>query len=152
MIMSAYTYNISCYCSWHRLKYFSHSFCSMLIRQLIDLRQLKTENLNFGSLRQLFKTELWMDYFQQPEQIAQKIFESKTETCPVNADLCIAFKHLFSFATDLAASFGFNWFRIMPEIIHKLSSFEHRNWKWLTLAVQYHWNPPQVSDESPQDW
>ena len=81
----------------------------MLIRQLIDLRQLKTENLNFGSLRQIFKTELWMDYFQQPEQIAQKkIFKSKTVACPVKADLCTAFKHLFSFATNLAASFGFN--------------------------------------------
>ena len=34
----------------------------------------------------------------------------------------MAFQHYISFATVLAANFGCNWFRIMPEMVFKLSS------------------------------
>ena len=40
--------------------------------------------------------------------MAQKIVESTIEALAVNAGLYIAFKHSFSFATDLAANFGGN--------------------------------------------
>ena len=53
-------------------------------------------------------------------QIAQKIFKSKIEARPVNAGHYMAFKHRISFATDLAANFGCNRFRITPDIVSKL--------------------------------
>ena len=54
--------------------------------------------------------------------IAQKIFHSKIEARPqpVNAGHYIAFKHRISFATDLAANFDCNPFRITPDIVSKL--------------------------------
>ena len=59
------------------------------------------------------------DYFQW--HIAHKIFKSKIEACPANASFYLGFwvKQSFSFATDLAANFGCNRFRIMPEIVSK---------------------------------
>ena len=53
-------------------------------------------------------------------QIAQKIFKSTVEACPVNAGQYMAFKHRISFATDLAASFACHRFKIMPDIVSKL--------------------------------
>ena len=41
-------------------------------------------------------------------QIAQKIFKSKIEACPVKAGDYMACKHCISFATYLAANFGGN--------------------------------------------
>ena len=41
----------------------------------------------------------------------------KIKACPVNAGHYMAFKHRISFATYLAANFGSDWFRIMPDII-----------------------------------
>ena len=52
-------------------------------------------------------------------QIAQKIFKSKIEACPVNAGHYMAFKHRISFATDLAANLGCYRFRITPDIVSK---------------------------------
>ena len=52
--------------------------------------------------------------------IAKKIFKSKIEARHVNAGHYMAFKHCISFATDLAANFGCNRFRIMPDIVSKL--------------------------------
>ena len=51
-----------------------------------------------------------------------KIFKSKIKACPVHAGLFMALKHHISFATDLAANFVFDWFRIMPDIVSKLLS------------------------------
>ena len=95
-----------------------------MIEQLIDLENVKTENLNFRiNLRD--RVMRWLvcntvdDCLQS--QIAQKkIFISKIEACPVNAGNCMAFKHLISFATYLAANFGCNRLTIMPDIISKL--------------------------------
>ena len=55
-------------------------------------------------------------------QISKKIFKfkPKMEACPVNAGHYMAYKHLVSFATDWAAIFGCDWFRIMPDIDSKL--------------------------------
>ena len=53
-------------------------------------------------------------------QIALKIFKSKIEARPVNAGPYMAIKHRISFATDLAANFGFERFRIMPDTVSKL--------------------------------
>ena len=58
------------------------------------------------------------DSFQQ--QIVQKIFKSKFEARSVNAGFDLGFKHRISFAADLAATFGCNRSRIIPEIISKL--------------------------------
>ena len=49
----------------------------------------------------------------------KKIFKSKIEARPVNAGY-MAFKHSISFATNLAANFGCNRFRITPDIVSKL--------------------------------
>ena len=45
---------------------------------------------------------------------------SLSEPCPVNAGHYMAFKHFFSFETDLAANFGCNRFRTTPDIVAKL--------------------------------
>ena len=55
-------------------------------------------------------------------QIAQEIFRSRIEARHVNAGHYMPFKHHISFATDLAANFGCNRFRIMPDIISTLLS------------------------------
>ena len=53
-------------------------------------------------------------------RLLKKIFKSKFKACPVNTGHYMAFKHWISFATDLAANFGCNWFRITPDIVYKL--------------------------------
>ena len=58
-------------------------------------------------------------------QIAKKIFKSKFEACQCLVDnghylAKLAFKHSISFPADLAANFGCNRFRIMPDIVSKL--------------------------------
>ena len=45
---------------------------------------------------------------------------SKREVCPANAGLYMAFKHSLSFGTVLAANFGHDEVRIMPEVVSKL--------------------------------
>ena len=99
----------------------------MLFEQLIDLKKVRTDNLNFRTnfrdqvmygwsvtqLMNVYKRILLMDN-------AQKIFKLKTEARPVNAGHYMAFKHLISFATDLAANFGCYRFRITPDIVSKL--------------------------------
>ena len=51
----------------------------------------------------------------------------KIEACPVNAGHYIAFKHHISFATYLAANFGCNQFRIMPDIVSCLQKVHMSN-------------------------
>ena len=53
-------------------------------------------------------------------QIAQKNVQIEIKACPVNTGHYMAFKHHISFAINLAANFGCNWFRIMPHIFSKL--------------------------------
>ena len=53
-------------------------------------------------------------------QIAQKNVQIEIKACPVNTGHYMAFKHHISFAINLAANFGCNWFRIMPDIFSKL--------------------------------
>ena len=55
-----------------------------------------------------------------PSQIAQKIFRSKIEARPVNAGHYMAFKHRILFATNLAANFRCDRFRITSYIVSKL--------------------------------
>ena len=99
------------YCIRHRLelKYFtsycSHKFCSMLIKQLINLEKVGTDNLKI----------------------------SKIEARPVNAGHYMAFKHLISFATDLAANFGCDRIGITPDIVSKLL----RAAIWSRCAVRF---------------
>ena len=98
--------------------FFSHNFCSMLMEKVIDLRKLRTGNLKFRKDLRNWVIDDWLvrdDYFGK--QIAQKIFNSKIEARPVSAGLYTAFKRSISFATDLAANFGCNQFRTMPEIV-----------------------------------
>ena len=44
----------------------------------------------------------------------------KIEAYPFKAEVYLAFKHCFSFATYLAANFGCYQFNIMPDIVSKL--------------------------------
>ena len=57
---------------------------------------------------------------RQIADYCSKIFKSKIEACLVNPGHYIAFKHCTIFATDLAAKFECNRFRIMPDIVSKL--------------------------------
>ena len=52
-------------------------------------------------------------------RLLKKIFKSKMEACPVNAGHYMSFKHSISFATDLAANFGCNRFRMVQDIVSK---------------------------------
>ena len=83
----------------------------MLIEQLIDLEKVRTDNLKF-------RTDLRdqvMDGWSVTQRIIVykgrllKIFKSKIEACPVDAGHPMAFKHHISFATNLAANFGWQW-------------------------------------------
>ena len=51
----------------------------------------------------------------------------------------MAFKHHISFATDLAANFGCNRFRIMPDIVSKL--LRPAIWSWCALRVESEQTP-----------
>ena len=49
-----------------------------------------------------------------------KLLKSKIDACHVNAGHYMAFKHSISFASNLAANFGCDCFRITPDIVSKL--------------------------------
>ena len=66
-------------------------------------------------------------------RLLQKIFNSKIEARSVNAGHYIAFKHGISFATDLAANFGCNRFKIAQDIVSKLL----RSAIWSCCAVWF---------------
>ena len=51
---------------------------------------------------------------------SKNIFKSKIEARPVKTGHYMAFKHRISSATDLAANFGCDRFRITPDIVSKL--------------------------------
>ena len=91
----------------------------MLIKQLIDLKKVRTENLKFRTdLQDQVMDGLGStvnDCLQR--QIAKKKFKSKIKACPVNTGHCLAFN---SFVTYSAANFGCYQIRIMPDIVSKL--------------------------------
>ena len=95
----------------------------MLIEQLINLEKVRTDNLKFRTDLQDQVMDGWsvtqyMTVYKG--KLLKKIFKLKIEACPVNAGHYMAFKHSISFATDLAANFGCNRFRIMPDIVSKI--------------------------------
>ena len=53
-------------------------------------------------------------------RLFKKILKLKIEARPVNAGLYTPFHHNFSFATVLAANFGCNRLRVMPEIVQSV--------------------------------
>ena len=67
------------------------------------------------------------------------LVKSKIKACPlINTGLHTAFKHTISFATVLAANFGCNQFRIMPEIVAKLmlaAQCPMSPLKWLCCSI-----------------
>ena len=69
----------------------------MLIEQLIKLRKVKNEKIEIEDRSSSILRDRVMDgvsvndYFQL--QIAQNVFESKLEACPVKEVLCLCFKH-----------------------------------------------------------
>ena len=80
-------------------------------------------------------------------KIAQKIFKSKIEACPVNAGHYMALKHSISFATNLAANFGCYRFRITPDIVSKLLRAARAIWS--RCAVRFRiWADALSSDSS----
>ena len=66
-------------------------------------------------------------------RLLKKIFRLKIKGSPFNAAQYMAFKHHISFATDLAANFGCNRFRITPDIVSKLL----RAAIWSRCAVRF---------------
>ena len=87
-----------------------HNFCSLLIKQLIDPRKVRTENLNLG---QIFKIKLWMVDQSEDDclhrQIAQKILKSKSKLIlSTLVTTWISNLNSISFATNLAANFDCN--------------------------------------------
>ena len=93
-----------------------HNFCSMLIKQLIDLRKVRTENLKFKTdLQDLVSMDGWsvtqkMITCKCRSQVLKKSSNPKLKL--VNAGQYMAFKQHISFATNFAANFGCCWFRI----------------------------------------
>ena len=86
---------------------------------------VKTDNLNFSTDLQDQVMIAWSVIQQMivyKGRLLKKIFNSKIKASPVNAVHYITFKLHISFATYLAADFGCNWFRIIPDIISKLLS------------------------------
>ena len=75
-------------------------------------------------------------------EIAQKIFQLKIQARPINADLYIPFEHWIAFTTYLAANFGCELFRIMPDIVYKLlhNSIWSRCSVWLkSVQTPFSW-------------
>ena len=98
----------------------------MLIEQLINLEKVRTDNLKFGTDLQDRAMDGWSvlhiiitvdECLHRKIAQTQKIFKSKIEAHPVNSGHYMAFKHSISFATNLAANFGCDRFRIKPDIV-----------------------------------
>ena len=94
-------------CSWNI--FFLHNSSWMLIKQLINLRKVRTEKLKFRTdLQDLL---FWV-------AACQKILKLKTEACPFNAGIfwpCVGFQTLH-FICNLAANVDCDQFRFMPWI------------------------------------
>ena len=139
----------------------------MLIKLVILLRKVSTENLKFRTDLRDRVTECWSvtvlhsrwlftkvdcSKYLQNRSIWRKIevcpvndglhMAFKIEACSINVGLYIAFRHHISFATDFAANFGCYGFRIMPEIVSKLLFTTI----WSHCAVQF------KSEQTPFSW
>ena len=98
---------IAFYLDWSWNIFFSHNFCLMLIKHLINLKKVRTKNLKFRTDLQDqvidgWSVTHWVDECLQG-QIAQKIIKSsnwsRTLAGPVKAGHWMAVKHCISFAT-----------------------------------------------------
>ena len=86
---------------------------------LIDLRKVRTENLKFrADLRDRVIND-W-SVIQQMIVLSSKWLKIFIKASPVNAGFYMTTENHISFVTDLAANFGYNRFRIMPETVSKL--------------------------------
>ena len=73
-------------------------------------------------------------------RLLKKSSNLQIEACPVNACHYMAFKHHISFATaDLASNFGWDRFRITPDIV----------WKLLLAAIWSRWAVLFESEQTP---
>ena len=68
--------------------------------------------------------------------ILLKIVILKSGARQVNAGLYVAFKHRIFFETNLAANFGCDQFRIMPEIVSKLFLHSQLEVKSLCCSIE----------------
>ena len=96
----------------------------MLIKQLIDLRKVRTENED-RSLRSSYGPYGWLVSNTVDDVYKVRLLKksSNRKLKLVQSMLVtqyMAFKHRISFVTDLAANFGCDRFRIMPDIVSKL--------------------------------
>ena len=100
--------------NWNWKHFTLHNFCSMLIEPLFTLEKVRTENWKF---RTDLQDQVIDDNNHLQGWIAQKIYKSKIEACPVKAGDYIAFKNCISFATNLnlAANFGCNWLNLIQK-------------------------------------
>ena len=113
-------------CSYMFFSLHSFSSCSVLNELLIDLRKrVRTENLKFSRdwdqvMDSCLETQKMIN-FKAKKSLHGKSKFVQTAYGPVNAiGFYMAFKHCISFATNLAANFDCDRFRIMPEIVSKL--------------------------------
>ena len=108
----------------HRLelKYF-HFAKNLLNAHRSSSTSLKWE-LRTWNLGQNFEIKFWMvgqehSRWSFSKADCSQTLQIKVEARPVNPGLYKPFKHHFSFAADLAANFGCDWLRIIPDIVSK---------------------------------
>ena len=92
----------------------------MPIEQLLNHEKVGTKNLKFRTDLGHQVMDGWsvtQSMIVYKGRLLKKIFRLKIKACPVKAGHYMAFKHLVSFATNLAANFGCNLFRITPDIV-----------------------------------
>ena len=114
------TFNID----WSWNIFILHNFCSMLIKQVIDLKKWELRTWNLG---QISKIKWWMVGQQHSKWLYTKAncsknlkIENWSLSCQRWSLHYMAFKHHISLVTNLAANFDCNRFRIMPDIVPKL--------------------------------
>ena len=106
-ILTAILFFYSCFCIGHRCWNFftQHNFCSLTnIEELIDLRNMKTDNLKFridlcNLSMDCWSVTQWMIIFK-----GRLLKTSLIEACPVNESLYMVFRSHISFWADLATN------------------------------------------------
>ena len=128
---------IAFYLDWSWNIFFSHNFCLMLIKHLINLKKVRTKNLKFRTDLQDqvidgWSVTHWVDECLQG-QIAQKIIKSsnwsRTLAGPVKAGHWMAVKHCISFATLFGCKLCFQL--IQNHARHSFQAFAHSHPKLL---------------------
>ena len=99
----------------------SSQLFSMLIEQLINHREQRTENLKIRTdfqdqVMDCWSVTQWMIILV--DRLLKKASNQILKLVLLLLLFYMAFKHCISFATDLAANFGCNQFRIMPDIVY----------------------------------